>query len=621
MKKAVLILLILVNSDLCIHAQNLINKWSDKIELHNSKDGFFSSFIGENKNYLYAYFNKDVIDKNVESKKVVAFDKKTMKKRFVAELIGYPSNLKESKKFKGLSHYKTIIYEDVIYAFFLSGDRNSNFLLVKSFSPELKVVDAMKVITTQPKVRQRKNKPANIFVLGNKKNAKVFIGIEKEAKPKTNINLEYKVLNGDFSLSKSNEITLPVRYKGVNWLEGLSNLSARYRGPKWLTGRSSSGYSAAGELSSSYEFGDDGDIHIRTKIKLDKEERRELINKVSTENYLNNISYTLLSVLKLNNGKLISTPIKIDDKKLFSLYKMVTKDQVRIYGYYSDLTKDNGSGKEVHGIFYSVLTDDHEIQDVVFSNFNKKLMKELFEGDGDDKDGGRKAGCCLIGKKASSHANDETMNSDYIIEQAIEGNNGSVYLFTTKMDNYSVTTCTTDANGNQSCTTRYYCRKGNVTTFKISKDGGIEWASNYDRTIRYNGWDIYDVNVIEDDRGFYVTYGTYKNKRAKKPWYMFLKSVDYTNPMEYIFIDRNTGEVSKKVLKVNKPDTPSKMAKYISPTEITVINNRFYVNSSNKFLNPLAYPVLCLGGCLLPDLMTSFSKGYGFYGVLEPARK
>ena len=179
MKKAILVFLIIVNSNLYIHAQNLINKWSDKIELHNSKDGFFSSFIGENKNYLYAYFNKDVIDKNDESKKIVAFDKKTMKRRFVAEVIGYPSNSKELKKYKGLIHYKTIIYEDVIYAFFLSGDKNSNFLLVKSFSPELKVMDAMKVITSQPKIRQIKNKPANIFVLGNKKIAKVFIGIEK----------------------------------------------------------------------------------------------------------------------------------------------------------------------------------------------------------------------------------------------------------------------------------------------------------------------------------------------------------------------------------------------------------------------------------------------------------
>ena len=58
MKKAALILLILVNYSLCIHAQGLITKWSDKIELHNSKDGFFSYFLGENDDYLYAYFKK-----------------------------------------------------------------------------------------------------------------------------------------------------------------------------------------------------------------------------------------------------------------------------------------------------------------------------------------------------------------------------------------------------------------------------------------------------------------------------------------------------------------------------------------------------------------------------------
>ena len=594
MKKAILILFTFVTSTLCIQAQDLITKWSDKIELHNSKDGFFSYFLGENENYLYAYFKKKGVG---DRKKIVAFDKKTMKRRFAAEVIGYSSNSKESKKFKGLDYYKTIIYDDVIYAFFEAEDKNTNTLLVKSFSPELKVVDGMKVITSQPKRRQRKNKEADVFVLGNKKIGKVFIGIEKETKPKTNVSLEYKVLNSDFSVSESNEIILPIKYRGGRWLKGGSD-----------------------GLSSSYELGDDGNVHIRTKITLDKEERKENKKKMSKEKYWNSLSYPMLSLLNLTSGKLISTPVKMDGKSLFSLYKMVTKDKTRLYGYYSDLSKDK-RGIEVHGIFYAVLSEDYKIRDVVFSNFNKKLMKELFKGDRDDKDGGRKSGCCLTGKKASSHANDETMNSDYIIEQAIEGDNGSVYLFTTKMNNYSVTTCTTDANGNQSCTTRYYCRKGNVTTFKISKDGGIEWASNYDRTITYNGTDIYDVNVIEDDKGFYATYGTYKNRRAKKPWYMFLKNVDYTNPMEYIFIDRNTGKVSKGILKVNKPNTPSKMAKHIDATEITVIDNRFYVNSSMIFANPLGYPVYCLGGCISPNLMANFYKGYGFFGVLEPARK
>jgi hypothetical protein len=336
--------------------------------------------------------------------------------------------------------------------------------------------------------------------------------------------------------------------------------------------------------------------------------------------YLNSLSYSLLGILKLNTGELITKPIRMDGKKLFSIYKMVTENKTRLYGYYSDFSKDK-KGSEVHGIFYAVLNDDYELRDIKFSNFNKKLIKELFKGDKDDKDGGRKAGCCLIGKKKSTHANDETMNSDYIIEQAIEGKNGSVFLFTTKMRNYEVTTCNTDANGNQTCNTSYYCQKGNVTTFKLSKDGGIEWASNYDRTKTYRDWDIYDLNVVEDDKGFYATYGSVDNKRAKKPWFMFLKKVDYTNPMEYIFIDRFNGDVSKRVLKVNKPDTPSKRAKYIDATQITVIDNKLYVNSSMEFINPLGYPVYCLGGCVLPNLMGNFYNGYGFFGVLEPAIK
>ena len=77
-----------------INAQELTSKWSDKIELHNSKDGFFSYFLGENERFLYAYFSKKG---KSERKKIVAFDKKTMKRQFAAEVIGYPSNLNDSK--------------------------------------------------------------------------------------------------------------------------------------------------------------------------------------------------------------------------------------------------------------------------------------------------------------------------------------------------------------------------------------------------------------------------------------------------------------------------------------------------------------------------------------------
>ena len=72
-----------------------------------------------------------------------------MKRLFAAEVIGYPSNSKESQEFKGLDYYKTIIYDNVIYAFFKADDKNSNTLLVKSFSPELKLQEPMKLISSQ----------------------------------------------------------------------------------------------------------------------------------------------------------------------------------------------------------------------------------------------------------------------------------------------------------------------------------------------------------------------------------------------------------------------------------------------------------------------------------------
>ena len=116
MKKSSLILFALLVFKFGIRAQELTSKWSDKIELHNSKDGFFSYFLGENERFLYAYFSKKG---KSERKKIVAFDKKTMKRQFATEVIGYPSNSKDSKKFKGL---------DVARCYAKSNERSLKYL-------------------------------------------------------------------------------------------------------------------------------------------------------------------------------------------------------------------------------------------------------------------------------------------------------------------------------------------------------------------------------------------------------------------------------------------------------------------------------------------------------------
>lgn len=578
-----------------VNGQELTVKWSDQIQQKNAQDGFFSYFLGENDKYLYAYFRK--LGRK-ERYKIVAFDKKTMKRKSAAEVIGYPSTAKDEKKYKNFSYYKTIIYDNALYAFFKTSDRKSNKILVRVFSPELKEKKGLTLVTSQPTKESRKNKEAYSFILGNPKLNKVLIGVEKEAVPDSEIKLEYKILNEDFTFSTANQVELPVVYKAGGLFRAASD-----------------------GLSSTYTFGDDGNLHFRTTISLSKEEAKELKNNYDNKSeYRDNLSYSLIGSINPENNNIKTLPIKTEGKRLFSTYRMVTENDTRLYGYFSDFDKDK-RGYEMHGLFYATLNENYEIENMSFSYFDKKLIRQMFKNDGNQQDGGKKGGCCLFPGSGSTHAEDGTMNRSYEIEQAIASDDGSVYLFTSIMNNYSVTTCSTDANGNQTCTTRYYCDKENVTIFKLDKEGNIVWGSNYDRFKKYSGTSIYDVDVIHDDKGFYITYGTVKNTKAKKRWYQVWKTVDFTNPMEYIYVNSKDGKIKVKELKVNKPNTPKKEAKYVDAVRITQIDNKLYVNSTSNFFSPTVIPLACIGGCVYPPLLNSAVRANSYFGVLEPVKK
>lgn len=583
-----------------VNAQDLSLKWSQEIKLKNSVDGNFRKFLGANDKYIYAYFS------TISSKaqyKIVAFDKNTMKKKHVAEIIGFPSNARETSKYKQIRFYKTIVYDNVVYAFYKSEYKGATKVLVKSFSPELKETNKLKIVTSQPAKKDKKNKAAEPFVIGNNKVGKVFIGVEKEAKPDSKIKLEYKVLNQDFTFSDANQIELPLKYIGSRWRANRDG------------------------LSTSYTFGDDGNIHFTSTFKKDKKVLKEnLKNRKKTgkskAEVLDEYSYEILSTIDLKSNDYHSVPLKTEGKRLFSTYRMIREGNTRIYGYFSDFDRDK-RGREIHGIFYAVLNNDYEVENLKFSKFDKKMLKDMYKTDRNDKEGGRKGGCCIIGKKGSTHASDGTVNPDYIIEDAVEGENGSIYLITTIMYNYTVQVCTTDQNGNTTCRDEPRCYKGNVTTFKMNKEGEMVWGSNFDRSKTYKAHYVYDVNAIHDEKGLYVAYADYRNREFRRlTIFQMFKKADRTNPMDYLYINKKTGKIKKKSIKVNSPKTTRRQAKYVEPTRVSVIDNRFYVNDITETLNPLGY--VSYGCCytwLMPELPYAFrwtSNKFGYFGVLQP---
>ena len=54
---------------------------------------------------------------------------------------------------------------------------------------------------------------------------------------------------------------------------------------------------------------------------------------------------------------------------------------------------------------------------------------------------------------------------------------------------------------------------------------------------------------------------------------------------------------------------------------VTIIDNKFYIDYSRIGLKPIGYGVYCLGGCVMPRLLNSFKVGQGYFGVIEPLKK
>ena len=84
--------------------------------------------------------------------------------------------------------------------------------------------------------------------------------------------------------------------------------------------------------------------------------------------------------------------------------------------------------------------------------------------------------------------------------------------------------CNTTGRGQSTCYTYYYCTKSNVTAFKLNPKGDIIWAKNLDRSITYNRWNVYDLNVIKTDNMYYVTYGSAYQMNSKKKNFRSSKS-------------------------------------------------------------------------------------------------
>lgn len=558
MKKTIVILACLIASlSPFLKAQTLDVSWSDKLLYDNKTDGFFQDFIGKNSNFLYAEFDKlRLISRNKAGRlKIAAFDKKTMKK--VAMVTVFDSkDAASAKKYKDLRHYKTVVFETLIYVFWTKESKEKDELYVQTFDSKLKPAQGLKKIY-ELKSSKKDDKKAELFVMANHKVGEtIMIGGELASNKGEDIVIEFKVLKSDLTFSSSNQVKLP--------------MTVKYK---------------SNDLSSNYEYGDDGNLHVRTYVTMNKEQRKAAKKGEATR-------FPIYSVIDVGSGKIKSYTMKFDNKNIFDFDFVITKDAIKIFGFFCDLNKDP-KGNDTHGIFYAVMNPEtfELTKDMNFTYFTKQQLNTLFSGDKDKSDRKDKK---LISSKKKKKSEDESLASNYNIEDVQSIDKDNLVIFCSLMYNYSVTTC----NDKGQCTTRYYCRKDNVTAFKVDANGQLVWASNMDRRITYSGWYVWDVKVINKDNKMYAVYGSDFAMNAKKKNMFSAKGGKYkSDKFEYAVFDYATGKFEKKEYKVNAVNTKKADKKTISALNVSVMDNEFYINSSRIKLKPLAYL-----SCLCPPV-------------------
>jgi hypothetical protein len=579
---------------LLLFSQHLISqdfslKWSEKVNYDNKKGGFFKEFLGETeKNIFVLYNNLALREKKANKQLIVAVhSKENMQKTAILKLIN-PKNEARTKALKGLKFVKMYVQEGLLNVFWAREDKEQSQIYAEIYDEKLEKVQELSLVyeVKYDKVSKNSFKKTPIFIMGSLDGKlNTLIGTEVPNKD-GEISVKYVLINPELEDIISGQIDLPIEKTG------------KYSG-----------------LTSSYEYGKDGNLYIQSNLRMTKEERK-LAKKGDR------ISYSILSVVNIMKEEITTYTMKYENKNIYNFNFIVADKEVKIYGFFNDIEKDP-SGTRTHGIFTSTINSNSlSMSDPNFSYFDKDLINELFKDDKEDK----KNTVALSKKKrkAAEQLDQDALDNRFVIEDAKLDNKNNVVLFCSKMYNYSVTTCTTNSSGGTTCTTRYYCQKSNVTTFKLNQQGEIIWASNVDRLKTYSGTSIYDLRVIQNKENYYVIYGSSFDIDAKKKSRKSSKSLkEIRDKFEYAIISDSDGEAVKKEFVVNEKGVKKSEKKNVDPLRITVLDNKYYINSIKIGFKPALTAGLCVASipCFPIIYFIALSgdvrQGKGNIGILE----
>lgn len=517
MKKQLLIIAFIFTA-FHFFAQEMKMTWSQEVKM-TKKTGFYNSILGRNDNLLYVKFS------SYSKIRITAFDKMTMKEKFTVPVKGFPENKATKADFKGLDYYRTIIFSNSVYTFWIKESKEKDELFVQTYDANLKMTKPLRKIYELKSFKGAKKK-AELFTMVNQSlGEKILIGGETAGNKGDNVKVEYKILNADFTFSNAGQAELPLQ----------------------ITGRSNS-------LSSSYSFGDDGNLHV----KSDKS----------------------LTIVNLEKGTKETYIVEFKNKQIFDFDYIYDQNTIRVFGLFCDLTKDK-SGNDNHGIFYAIINSATlKLESENFTYFTKEQLDKLFAEDQSDRKDNK-----LFQSKKSKDSEDQSLKTNYSVENVLKEGKDLI-LICSIMYNYTVTYTTTNSNGTTSTRQEPRCNKRNLTVFRINDKGEIKWATNVNRSITYPSHYVYDINSIKKDNTIYVTYGSDfitdkpEEKKKKKCCSINVAAAkEMRDKIAYATFDLNSGVSAVKEIVVNQPKIPNKDRKIVDPTNIETLGGDFYIVS------------------------------------------
>ena len=593
------ILLLLFSFLTFSYGQELQLDWSEKMTFKAKKDGFFNGFIGQNSQFIYTVNQTPSVrraSKKTPPMKILVFDKNDFSKKGELVISGFGEGYTDwEDEYKDLVYFSSSIFDNKVLVFWKKTTKSIQSIYVESFDIELKRLDKLKeVFEYEIDADLKRSKIFNssfLKVLTNDENLnQIVIGAEVQQKD-------------DIALFKYVELDLNLEEKS----------KGEIRLPGFLTKKSFGQYG-------SYDLQADGRLYISTFIQTDEEE----IQAAKKEKKSLQTSYCVMTIWDFDNNNLIEFQLKTEDKNIYDFSYIVSESGLSIYGFFSDLNK-NELGGSIHGVFYAnLLHENFEFDVLNYSYFTKKQLDELFENDLSAK---AQASKLTVNheKKAKRKKNaEESIPAYNKIEWIYKNEMNEVVLFFSKMYNYSVQDCTTSSTGQTTCVTRYYCRKSDVTTLKISDKGDFIWGSHIDRSITYSGTDVYDISVATTGDKYIVLYGSAYNNVTGKKRQKAKKKSELRDYFEYATINKTNGENTVLNFEVNASKIKRSEIKLVNVSNVVVLNDDFYLYDVRYKLDLMKSMPFFLGGAVFPPLIfipilgkKNFVKSYGYFGKLS----